>query len=90
MQTINTKKTTRRQRQKQRRRRQQQLDRKLDKINHLGPSGRGLDSLASVGGSGGFPRDGGEDLAGETGLGGGGLLVLRALLRDRWLAQRLA
>ena len=86
MQTINTKKTTRR----QRRRRQQQLDRKLDKGNHLGPSGRGLDSLASVGGSGGFPRDGGEDLAGETGLGGGGLLVLRALLRDRWLAQRLA
>ena len=50
---------------------------------YLGPSGRCLDSLTSVGGSGGFARDGSEDLAGETWLRrseSSYFLVLRTLL----------
>ena len=56
---------------------------------YLGPSGRCLDSLTSVGGSDGFARDGSEDLASETRRGGSErsyFLVLRALLWYRRLA----
>ena len=56
---------------------------------YLGPSGRCLDSLTSVGGSDGFARDGSEDLAGETRRRGSErsyFLVLRALLWYRRLA----
>ena len=56
---------------------------------YLGPSGRCLDSLTSVGGSDGFAGDGSEDLASETRRGGSErsyFLVLRALLWYRRLA----